>query len=353
MLTPTKKVADALHYYEQGNQRWFSRTINQLSDAEKDDLKHRLKVNTLDPQKLIGDRDTVQEVSTDVRVRWTDEEWDRLAELVWRGRKKDPAESIIVLVEKAQSQFPVDRRRKVNSKNLLGPMFERLTKLDERIENVSPGRVQELESQIHRLQEQLKTSTRHNVIANLTDHEVGVHFADRLLNDILTPDEVLNAYAPETLLSYVSDNELLAHAVKRGIELWQDRSNQFHHTIAELLKPHKKEEPKSHDQRHQHHPKKDEPKLPRVTVVGLLSDQIHELEKRFKDVAKIHGVDKNRAADAFPQNQDVIILACNFITHGLQEQAQKHIKGTKTRLILAHGGMTTIIKKINEGIGHV
>jgi hypothetical protein len=355
----TKKLADAVHYYHNNNVTWFARTVNALSEAEKEALKRQLKVSSLDIHQLFQTQTngalagTLQKVERSDpdrgMTRWTDEEWDKLAELVWRGRKNDPAESILTLVEKAQSQFPVERRRTINARSLLGPLCTRLTAIDERTDAASPKRLRELEEGIVKLQEQLKTSTPHNVIANLTDTQIKLYFTERLLN-ALTPSEVLQNYDADTLLSFVADADLMTYAVKRGVEIWQERSQQFTTTIAEALKHTKRDEPTKH------HPvaapKKDEAKLPRVTVVGLLPDQCNVVEARFKDQVRFHFVDKHRNVDSLPQHQDVVVLACNFISHSVQDQAKQQLSGSKTRLVPVHGGVTTIIKKIQEALDH-
>ena len=46
-------------------------------------------------------------------IRWTDKEWDKLAELVHAMRLNSP-DSIATLANRAQQQFPEDRQRPVS-----------------------------------------------------------------------------------------------------------------------------------------------------------------------------------------------------------------------------------------------
>jgi hypothetical protein len=88
-------------------------------------------------------------------------------------------------------------------------------------------------------------------------------------------------------------------------------------------------------------------KLPRVAVVGLLPEQQRVVEAKLKGRATFNFVDKIRQADAIPANQEIVVLAANFINHALQDQAKKKIAGTATKLVIHHGGIETMVRKLD------
>ena len=63
-------------------------------------------------------------------IRWTEEEWDRLAQLVQAMRRNSP-DSIASLANRAQKQFPKERQRPgILTTAALQPLVERIQKLD-------------------------------------------------------------------------------------------------------------------------------------------------------------------------------------------------------------------------------
>lgn len=88
-------------------------------------------------------------------------------------------------------------------------------------------------------------------------------------------------------------------------------------------------------------------RLPKVTIVGLLGVQQVKVAERLEGRANFNFVDKNRRVDAIPVGQDVVLLAASFISHSMSAAAKKAVVGTSTRLVIHHGGVTAMVRKLD------
>lgn len=110
------------------------------------------------------------------RIFYTDEEWDTLAEIVYKMRKKNPVSALKTLVDAAMKQMPKDRQRKITN---FGPIAERIRLLDEAV-TTQAERAYMLEAQLETLKG--KSVTRADVLSSLTDFELVSMFGSRILN---------------------------------------------------------------------------------------------------------------------------------------------------------------------------
>lgn len=337
-----------------GQKRWYTRKFRDLSDEEKKSVQAFLVEKGHTPEEGFGTPPAAPVTKSRTIITWDDVEWDQLAALVWAERQKNVTETVVGLVRKVMDSFPQGRRRNITASVEIKPLIERLSKLDEKYLAAATElektrkHTSELESQVADLRRQLKEKpTKDDIIHNLTEDEVVVYFGERHLA-AATPDQVLKGFSPETLLSYVPFPDLMAQTIKSVFETWVEKQNQLTTAITEMtalmrqqqVKPNKPSMPM---------PKVGVPRLPRVVIVGLLGEQQLKLESKLKGRAQFHFVDKNRTSgDAIPGGQDIIVLAANFINHALQDQAKKRAVGTSTKLIVHHGGVETMVRKLNE-----
>lgn len=344
---PINWLDEIIGYYlsdKSGQKKWFTRKMNQLSEDEQNEVWKALEER--------GHRRPVEE-ETDERtprlmIQWEETEWDQLTDIVWRARKNDPSETLIGLVKKAMSQFPEKRRRNIRVLKEIEPLQQRLQAKDEAIlasleaYELAKLRIEELE--VH----QQAAPSRDEVLGTLTDEEILQHYGQRVLH-LYSPDEILRQYSPEVLLSNVQPADLAAQAIKTGVEMFLDTQKELVGAVRQLSATVERQQPRTitHGKPSMPMPRPIGSKLPKVTVVGLLSNQQAKVEERLSGRANFNFVDKNRKADGIPENQDVILLAANFISHAMQEAAKKRVNGTATRLIVHHGGVDMLVRKLD------
>jgi hypothetical protein len=155
--------------------------------------------------------------------------------------------------------------------------------------------------------------------------EVILYYGQRVL-EILSPDDLLRQLPTEAILSYVPTFDMAAHVIKSGMKMYLDTQRELLGAVRELTHT-VKDQQKPAQHHHGHKPPMPMPRpqvrLPRVTVVGLLPIQQSTVRAKLKGRANFNFVDKNRKPDNMmaPDNQDIILLAANFINHAMQDAA--------------------------------
>lgn len=331
-----------------GQKKWFTRKMKELSEDEQNEVWDKLEAQGRTrpdaPKKDAADDNGNK---GRVVITWSEEEWDRLAQAVWRCRKNDPAATLVGLVRKAISGFPVERRRNIRVVNELKPLLERLTKLDEEYLEATE-QAERLQQRVDQMRE---AQSKEQILADLSDDEVVDRFSNRVLSH-LAPDDILKNYPPEALIEYIPLPDLVGYCVKTGLEMFTENQAMLTDTLQQLTDVVRRSpqatpsRPTMPMPRPTPMPMPGTTKLPRVTVVGLLPEQQNKVESKLRGRANFNFVDKNRKADAIPDNQDFVVLAANFINHAVQEQAKKKASGTACRIIIHHGGIQTMVKKL-------
>lgn len=112
------------------------------------------------------------------KIYYSDEEWDKLTDIVFRMRASDPVPALTTLVERAMSQMP--RKRKLTTQTL-GPLLERLS---EKMQNLldAERRISVLTAQLQTAQKD--HTTREQVLKSLTDNEIVSLFGPRVLHKV-------------------------------------------------------------------------------------------------------------------------------------------------------------------------
>lgn len=353
-------IEELVQYYESGKSGkkiWFTRKMNLLTPDQQDEVWSVLvsRGNTIPKKKKKTEKPDVAKPDTQVEtgrtfIAWTDEEWSQLAEMVWRARKNDPTETLVGLIRKVMDILPKERRRNIRTANEIKPLVERLRIRDEELAANSDDlefyklQVSEFEAKHQQL------PSREQIISDLTDEEILLRFGEKVLQNC-SPQEVISRYPTDALLSSVPAVEAIGYFLKLGIEMFADSQNQLVGAIRELTATVQKNAPtQSIGEKPSIPTPRPKTRLPKVTVVGLLPNQQAKIQSALDSRAAFNFLDKNRKPDAsaIPDGQDVVILAANFITHSMQEAAKKKTKGTETRLIVHHGGVETMIRKLDE-----
>lgn len=281
-----------------GQRKWFTRKMNLLSEDQQQSVWTELRERAVlrpedrkpepEPEKIVRTRNTVS---------WTDEEWDQLALMVWRARKNDPSATLIGLVKKVIFQFPERRRRTIRVLNEIKPLIERLQVIDANSESVAD----DLEFSKLRIAEleliQQKIPTREEVLGALTDEEILHQYGQQVLN-LYSPNEILKQYSTDVLLSNVQTSDIIAHAVRSGIEMFLNSQREIVIAVQDLAATIKQQSLDNKTTTHGRKasipmPRPVPIKLPKVTIVGLLSNQQIKVAEQLKGRAVFNFVDKD------------------------------------------------------------
>lgn len=344
-----------------GKKRWFGRKFKVLEPQEREEIVKILEGRGIDLSGLnVGD---IKKKKHKVRemVMWTDEEWDRLADAIWRARKNDPTKTLISLLKKVMGILPTNRHRTINSTNEIKQLTKRITKLDEESITARTA-LEEAKVELELAREELKAKedklekvpTKEEILNSLPDDEVRTHFGERL-KEIIDPESLISSFEPAELLDHVPISQTIGRVFEFMLNKWEE-DRLYQRELLESIKKlaERNMEDSSELKKKQKMPMPNpkvavKPSLPRVTVLGLLPKQQNQIDNRFKDRAIMNFVDKNRGDNAIPDGQDVIALAANFSSHSMQDQAKSKL-GSGTKLIIHHGGVAQLIKKIDEAI---
>jgi hypothetical protein len=330
---------------------WFRRKMRNLSEQDQQTVFAELQSRGHKIDSLDFEWDPIpSENGTGAsKIIWTDEEWDKLTDIVWGLRKNAPEDSIPDLCKRAMPQFPENRRRNIAAVKAVQPLIERLKAKDNNLLTIK----QELDN----TRELLKTKstpamTREELLKTITDDDILTHFKQRILQ-LVTPDETLSLFPTETILANIPLPLILSHLIVTGADVFSQTQRGLTETVLELAEVVRQQGALQQQIRSQLSiPSATAPKptAVKITVVGLLSIQQQELSRAFNGKVAFRFVDKNRKPEpsAIPDGQDVIILAANFISHAMQDAAKIKASGTKTRIVVVHGAVSAIRAKVQE-----
>jgi len=287
------------------------------------------------------------------RIVWSYEEWERLTLLVWHARKNDPSENLVGLVNKVMAEFPNDRKQTIHSLNEVEPLIEQLKAHDQKILNVFQD-LEDANIHIELLEEERKNvPSRDQVLNSLTNEEVTYNFRQRVL-DQCSPEDIVKQFTVDVLFSNIQFSEIVSYVMKESIEMVSASQNQILDAVKELTSTIKQMQFQQNIQAKPLAPLlpsmpmlRPISRLPKVTIVGLKSDQYQEIERRLSSRANFNFVDKNRHANIVPTGHDIVVLATAFISHADQACAKKSIEGTSTKLIYHHGGVNKLIRELD------
>lgn len=339
-------------YYESdqpGKKRWFYRKMNLLSEAEQNEVWEFLvecghKRPGSAPAKVVNSADAEAG-----RVKWTEDEWTRLTDFVWLARKNHPEETVLALANKVQPQFPKDRQRKLMGWGAVQPLVDRLKAKDalllKQVEDAEFAQEHAKE-----LTQKLATvPTKESVLEGLTEEEIKERFGPLALA-MHTPEEALNLWDHDTLLHAMPMESVLRYVFTTGMETFLASQKQIADGLKELALAIKTAPVNGQVKPQQHQQPKSQPlaQIPKVTVVGLLPNQHNEVARALLGRATFNFIDKNRKPNDFPTQQDILLIATNFVSHAHTIAARKQFSGTPTNYIEHKGGISTLINRLSN-----
>jgi hypothetical protein len=264
------------------------------------------------------------------RVTWDEKEWDKLAALVYTMRRKSP-ESIATLANRAQKQFPQDRRRPGSIHTAqLKPLVERILKREHEVEILSE-RAEEYAAKLSFLDDVPKT--KDGILEALTETEIRDRFLPQIIR-LLTPADVLAAFPAEQLLESVSTSDLAAMVARRLVAQWERPINLTVH-VPEPMASHSKPRPTNGRQKH-------------ILVVGTTRDQPRHIREGVGSLCQLSFVelDRHTRFEKFPKNVDHVFVCSKFLTHA---HLATVLGSFEPRKITQHfGGVSQLIAAIKQ-----
>jgi len=335
-----------------GKRVWFTRRMNKLPEETQDKVWTKLGNKGFEkptPRAGINRKPrTPREHSEngeeiEARIRWTDEEWDKLADLIWTMRRKDPNPPLLQLINRAQMQLPEGRRRNINT-GRQEPLLVRLKQKDQAIadEAAEAGRLRD------RIEGLKQAPDKQAILENLNDDEIDLLFKSKVL-DLTTPEEIFSHFSMEHLLGGIPISKLAALTIERTLAS-VDGQNQDMANLTSLVSRlvqrigngngggSKQAAPVARARRQ-----------PKVTILGMLPGQTQVVQQKLGNKADLNFVDKKRKSDVIPDNQDIIVLWTNFMSHVLFDHAKK-AKEKGAHLIYHEGGVEKMIEKIDAAL---
>jgi hypothetical protein len=153
-------------------------------------------------------------------VRWTDEEWDELADRVWKKRARCPEMTLWELINSVQEQqadptvgrteWPEDRKRKLNGLKLCEPIIPRLRKLDLELHGRLEREIPSLQNQIESLRQRPDKET---LLAGLCEEEILRRFTDTVFRSF-SPGDIIGQFKIDDVLRSVPVADVLAFAFR-------------------------------------------------------------------------------------------------------------------------------------------
>lgn len=266
------------------------------------------------------------------RVRWSDDEWRQMAEVVWIARKNNQEKSLLALANSAIKQLPKDRQRKIISMNNIKPLIEHIQRRDKEMSE-SHQKIESLKQAIQDLRN--NTTTKQEVLETLTDSEIMHYFADRVWT-LTDSSKILHKYTEAELLNHIPLSKLAGYVASSFTEKLS-----YIESVA-CIQVTNNELPSRNG-----HTKSKPDNRPTLLIIGALDRQHAQIFKLLDKIAKVTFLKKDRDKD-ISANYDHYLLWARFSSHGVQDKL--YAKVDRDRVIIYHGGINgmldTMIKQM-------
>jgi len=264
-------------------------------------VKTRKNVVVRNKGDSLGDLIFVAEKAN--KIFWTDDDWDRLAEIVWK-MKATSTDCLSRIASLAQKQFPQNRQRPgILTVKSLKPLVKRIRAKEEETRELA-DRAGALAAQVTFFQG--VPATKQEIITSLTDDEVRQHFFGRFLT-MLTIDDIGSTFSADQLLGALSTADLAAVVTKRLVE-------NIERPIQVMLPLSIPAEEKRIVSQPSHKPAT-VVRQKRIMVIGTRGDEGRHIRDRVQHLCEVSFMEgKDLRAETVPKNADLVILWSKFIS---------------------------------------
>ena len=167
---------------------------------------------------------------------------------------------------------------------------------------------------------------KEEILDKLTDEEVLVYYGQRVLEHS-QPQDIIEAFSPQELLSMVPTDQLMGYAASRLTSDLLTREIKLHHTVR-----HEGQEVAT-DGKHREQKNRS---LPHIAIVGATNDQFTRIREHFLKNATFTHVQRSRLqSNGIPDRTDMVVTWSNFAA-----KAQKKIVKARCRVLGLHAGRT-------------
>lgn len=268
-------------------------------------------------------------------IRWDDQEWDRLAELVYSMRRNTPEDSIASMANRAQRQFPKDRQRPgILTTAALQPLIERVKQKDRELQ-LKAEKCDQLLARLSFFEN--APATREEFLATLTDEEVRT-FLPRLLQ-MVAPADVVAAFNTEALLGAIETADLAAVLARRLVR-------GFNRPVNVVVQMPDQRLPVAAAPRQRVNGNNGRRK--RIVVVGTKGDQPRHLAERVGTLVELTCIEVDKLhRGSLPRNADHVVVWSKFISH---DRRQIIFNEVEPRKVSEHFAGLTELGDFIEGL---
>lgn len=265
-------------------------------------------------------------------IRWTEDEWDRLADGVCKTRKNSP-DSIASIANRLQRQFPRDRQRPgILTTAALQPLVERVQKR-EREEQEKAAKCEQLAAKLTFFEG--VASTRQELLTTLSDDEICQHFQPRLVQ-LMTPNDLTGIFSHDQLLGAMTTGDLAAVVARRIVE----EVGQPAQVLVQLA-----------EQRFQPPPQQFKPqsngRQKKIVVIGVKGDEGRHVRDKVGHLCDLTFIEVEKLREEnVPRNADLVVIWSKFVSHKHRTMVYAVVNGRK---VYEHFfGTKELIKKIEN-----
>lgn len=245
-------------------------------------------------------------------IRWTEEEWDKLAELVLAMRRNSP-DAIATLANRAQKQFPKTRQRPgILTTAALKPLIDRVQRQERELQQKAE-KCDELAAKLSF--HEGAPSTREEILETLDDDELCSRFLPRLLQ-IAAPVDIVSAFNVETLFGAVDTADLAGLLAKRLVIDLVKRPINVTVQVPESRPASRGKVSQNGQNGKNGQSINGNGRKKRVVIVGTKGDQPRRLQEKIGATVDLTCIEVEKLhKDAVPRNADHVILWSKFVSH--------------------------------------
>lgn len=270
--------------------------------------------------------------SRKIRIQWTEEEWDQMAEIVWK-MEVNSTDGLASLANRAQRQLPKDRQRPGSlTIASLQPLVERIQKRRREV-RAKAEKTEELVARLTFFQD--APATKEAICDAITDEEIVTRFLPRVLR-VMAPMDLVGTFQPEVLFDSVSTADLAAVVARRIVTDLQHPIEVTVNAAEARENPKPAVTPKSNGRKR------------RILVVGIRDgNQQRIVNESVGHLCDLRFLAANQVKrDMLPQSVDAVLLWNKTIGHDSRDAV---LQAYPARMVSQHfGGVDQMVEKIKH-----
>lgn len=278
-------------------------------------------------------------------VRWTNEEWDALAELVHKRRSKTPEKPLYALATDAQKcdEWDKDRTRKCTALNQVMPLIPRLRKIDERIRDDLREQGLKITQYEQSLTHFRNAPTKEQILEQMPEEEVCRRYTALIIRH-LSAEDVLAHFEANIILAGLPLDQVFAFVGKElvgGLAIMQRQ-------LSDHIANHPTMIASKNGHSNGHNGKAAIPKKIKIAFVGFQQHMMDTLRSHVGARAEVVFIPKaSRKDECQISDEYACVVVAETFTPPVQKMAvQQQIHHDK--VIMHRGTLNDIVKRLDE-----